>query len=74
MNTRDRTNARRAGAALALASVLAIALLAVAAPAVLAQQRPLQTEDPEVIGAGRLMLEFSNSLEYLGKTSTSFPL
>ena len=36
--------------------VLALALLALARPAT-AQQRPLQTEDPETIGAGRLMIE-----------------
>ncbi len=41
-----------------LASVLAIALVIAAAPPAFTQQRPLQTEDPEVIGAGRLMLEF----------------
>jgi hypothetical protein len=35
---------------------LAVLLLAAAAPAV-AQQRPLQTEDPEVIGAGRVLFE-----------------
>lgn len=38
-------------------AALVLAALAVAAPAALAQQRPLQTEDPEVIGAGRLMFE-----------------
>lgn len=36
--------------------VLTAALLACAAPA-LAQQRPLQTEDPETIGAGRILIE-----------------
>ena len=36
--------------------VLALALLSSAAP-VLAQQRPLQTEDPETIGAGRVLVE-----------------
>jgi hypothetical protein len=41
-----------------MASVLAIALVIAAARPALAQQRPLQTEDPEVIGAGRLMIEF----------------
>jgi len=36
--------------------VFALALLGLAGPA-LAQQRPLQTEDPETIGAGRILLE-----------------
>lgn len=36
--------------------VLAIGLLGCAVPA-LAQQRPLQTEDPETIGAGRVLIE-----------------
>src|SRR5262245_42437343 len=36
--------------------VLTCVFLALAAP-VLAQQRPLRTEDPETIGAGRLLLE-----------------
>jgi len=36
--------------------VLAAALLACSAPA-FAQQRPLQTEDPETIGAGRVLIE-----------------
>lgn len=36
--------------------VLTVALLAPALPAV-AQQRPLQTEDPETIGAGRILIE-----------------
>jgi hypothetical protein len=36
--------------------VLAAALLACGAPA-LAQQRPLQTEDPETIGSGRVLIE-----------------
>lgn len=35
---------------------LALAFLAVSAPA-FAQQRPLQTEDPETIGAGRILIE-----------------
>jgi hypothetical protein len=35
---------------------LTLALLGLAAP-VLAQQRPLQTEDPETIGAGRILIE-----------------
>jgi hypothetical protein len=36
--------------------VLALACLALSAPAV-AQQRPLQTEDPETIGSGRVLIE-----------------
>jgi hypothetical protein len=44
----------RAGTALALAGVL---LLIVLCGNVSAQQRPLTTEDPEPIGAGRLMIE-----------------
>jgi len=36
--------------------VLVLALLCCSAPA-LAQQRPLQTEDPETIGAGRVLIE-----------------
>src|SRR5262245_43860564 len=36
--------------------VLALTLLAWAAPA-LAQQRPLDTQDPETIGAGRVLVE-----------------
>ena len=36
--------------------ILALALLCCSAPA-FAQQRPLQTEDPETIGAGRILLE-----------------
>lgn len=38
-------------------AVVAVAALTVAAPAAFAQQRPLQTEDPEVIGAGRILIE-----------------
>lgn len=38
-------------------AALVLAALTVAAPAALAQQRPLQTEDPEVIGAGRILFE-----------------
>lgn len=38
-------------------AALVLAALAVAAPPAFAQQRPLQTEDPEVIGAGRILLE-----------------
>jgi hypothetical protein len=38
-------------------------LLAVAAP-VAAQQRPLVTEDPETIGAGRILLEVGFNLEH----------
>lgn len=37
-------------------SVLMLALLVAAAPA-MAQQRPLQTEDPETIGSGRVLIE-----------------
>lgn len=37
--------------------VLLVALLVCSLPA-FAQQRPLQTEDPETIGAGRLLIEF----------------
>jgi len=36
--------------------ILALALLVCSVPAV-AQQRPLQTEDPETIGAGRILIE-----------------
>src|SRR6188472_473195 len=36
--------------------VLTVALALCAAP-VFAQQRPLQTEDPETIGAGRVLIE-----------------
>ena len=36
--------------------ILVLALLCCSAPA-LAQQRPLQTEDPETIGAGRVLIE-----------------
>ena len=39
------------------ATLLALAFVVTAAPFALAQQRPLQTEDPEVIGAGRIMFE-----------------
>lgn len=41
---------------LTFAAILGAALI-VAVPAAVAQQRPLQTEDPEVIGAGRILLE-----------------
>jgi len=37
--------------------MLPLLMLAAALPAV-AQQRPLETEDPEVIGAGRMLIEF----------------
>ena len=37
-------------------TVLALALLCCSVPA-FAQQRPLQTEDPETIGAGRVLIE-----------------
>ena len=36
---------------------LALAFVLAAAASALAQQRPLQTEDPEVIGAGRILFE-----------------
>ncbi|MSO61732.1 MAG: hypothetical protein EXQ50_06545 [Acidobacteria bacterium] len=39
------------------ATFLALAFVLAAAASALAQQRPLQTEDPEVIGAGRIMFE-----------------
>ena len=39
------------------ATLLALAFVLAAAASALAQQRPLQTEDPEVIGAGRIMFE-----------------
>ena len=42
--------------------ICVIAVLAGAAPA-LAQQRPLQTEDPETIGAGRILLELGADYE-----------
>src|SRR3989338_8912011 len=38
------------------AAVIAAAIV-MAAPSAFAQQRPLQTEDPEVIGAGRILFE-----------------
>lgn len=38
-------------------TVLALALFGAAASPAMAQQRPLQTEDPEVIGAGRILFE-----------------
>lgn len=41
-----------------IASIVAL-FLAAASPAI-AQQRPLQTEDPEVIGAGRILIEFGS--------------
>jgi hypothetical protein len=47
--------------------VLALAVLAIGRPA-LAQQRPLVTEDPETIGAGRMLVEggldFAHEQEY----------
>jgi hypothetical protein len=49
--------------------VLAAAVLAVSVPAV-AQQRPLQTEDPETIGAGRMLIEAG--LDY--NLDTYFPV
>jgi hypothetical protein len=42
--------------------VLLVALLACSVPA-LAQQRPLQTEDPETVGAGRILLELGVGYE-----------
>ena len=38
-------------------AILLLAALSASAPAAFAQQRPLETEDPEVIGAGRILLE-----------------
>ncbi len=38
-------------------AALVPAALTLATPAAFAQQRPLQTEDPEVIGAGRILIE-----------------
>ena len=38
-------------------SILALCMLAAAARPARSQQRPLQTEDPEVIGAGRILFE-----------------
>jgi len=49
--------------------VLLLVLLGCSVPA-LAQQRPLQTEDPETIGAGRILLE--GGLDY--KTDVYYPL
>jgi Putative MetA-pathway of phenol degradation len=49
--------------------VLVLALLCCSVTA-LAQQRPLQTEDPETIGAGRILLE--GGLDY--KTDVYYPL
>jgi hypothetical protein len=40
-----------------IAAAAALAAIVLAAPAAFAQQRPLQTEDPEVIGAGRILFE-----------------
>lgn len=51
-------------------AALVLAVLIVAAPAAFAQQRPLQTEDPEVIGAGRIL--FETGVDY--KRDASFPL
>jgi hypothetical protein len=45
-----------------IASIAAL-LLAAASPAI-AQQRPLQTEDPEVIGAGRILFEIGIDYKY----------
>lgn len=49
--------------------VLGVVMLGLAAP-VLAQQRPLQTEDPETIGAGRILIEAG--VDY--KRDVYFPL
>jgi len=38
-------------------TILALAIVAVATAPAAAQQRPLQTEDPETIGAGRILFE-----------------
>src|SRR3954467_9321293 len=46
-----------------------LALLAGVSPA-FAQQRPLETEDPETIGAGRILIE--SGVDY--KRDVSFPL
>jgi hypothetical protein len=50
------------------AGVFAAACLLLAAGAALAQQRPLVTEDPEPVGAGRLLIEagldYSRGIEY----------
>ena len=43
---------------------LALAFVLAAAASALAQQRPLQTEDPEVIGAGRIMFEAGIDYEH----------
>jgi len=51
-------------------TALVLAVLIVAAPAAFAQQRPLQTEDPEVIGAGRVL--FEAGVDY--KRDAYFPL
>ena len=50
-------------------SVLTLAMLGCAWPAI-AQQRPLQTEDPETIGAGRILIE--SGVEYA--RDVPFPL
>ncbi len=46
------------------ATFLTIAVLAAGAPCASAQQRPLQTEDPEVIGAGRILFEAGVDYEH----------
>ena len=46
------------------ATFLALAFVLAAAASTLAQQRPLQTEDPEVIGAGRIMFEAGIDYEH----------
>lgn len=44
--------------------ILALTVCAVSALPARAQQRPLQTEDPEVIGAGRILFEAGIDYEY----------
>ena len=55
--------------AFAQAALLLVALLT-AAPSAFAQQRPLSTEDPEVVGAGRIL--FEAGIDY--KRDVYFPL
>ena len=50
--------------AVAARSVLALAILAIGAGTASAQQRPLVTEDPETIGAGRILIEGGIDLEH----------
>src|SRR5688572_16031381 len=65
---RPRVRSRRSSDRPQSVGALAIvALLALASPA-LAQQRPLTTEDPEPVGAGRVLVEggldYARSVEY----------